>query len=316
MGRSTPPALFLMISVLVAGRSIAAPALEIPFRIVNGFITIEGQVEHSTERLNLLLDSGASVSVLSERTARHLGVFMGAPETVRGVASEAVAYRVKDVRARARGIELGEMQLAADLSAADELCGERIDGLIGTQFFRDRIVQIDFASQRIRLLSKVRRRAIAVQLPLRLRNDVPCAAVSVNGCAPRWARVDTGCNEPLHWVVPRRAGDGRTLGSSIGFVSQPEYLALVSISLGSLTFPGTEAVLHGHELFPGECGLLGTGVLARFTRVTLDWPGRALLLENSRDLETLKACRGALHPCPRHACSRFSQPRLKSQLPE
>jgi hypothetical protein len=281
MVRITP-----LLPVLAGFFGLCAPLLhaaeEIPFRLVNGFIIFEGHVDGTSDRLALLLDSGASVSVLNDQCARQLGVQLGRRQTVRGVHSEARARAVRDLRVVANSVDCGEIALATDLSAADELCGEPIDALIGTDFFRDRVVEIDFAARRIRCMRDMPNvGGDAVEVPLRIKDGVLCAPVGVNESTKRWVRVDTGCNEPLHWVVPRRGRerdrDGG-LGRSIGFVSRAEDSVLVSLSLGSRIFPRTEAVLHGRHLFPAESGLLGTGILAEFRSVIFDWPGQALTL--------------------------------------
>jgi hypothetical protein len=91
----------------------------------------------------------------------------------------------------------------------------------------------------------------------------------VNGSKPRWTRLDTGCNDALHWVVPRMAATRERRGVSIGFITNTEDETLVSVGLGRLTLPHVEAALHGRALFPGEAGLLGSEVLAQY-RVTID----------------------------------------------
>jgi hypothetical protein len=279
MVRLTPVALLLMAIRLLAAEPSVVCASEIPFRLVEGFIAIDARFAEGGEPLHLLLDSGASVSVLSDRTARRYGLPLGRPQRVLGVRSEAIARRLENVSVSADTICLTGMTLAADLSTADDLCGERVDGLVGADFFHSRIVQIDFGRRRIRLLEQAPAWPNLIRLPLKLRNQVLCAPVSVNGCSSRWIRVDTGCNEPLHWVVPRRKGRDTSVMDTIGFVSASENLALVSVSLGSRIFPRTEAVLHGRALFPGESGLLGTGLLSRFKTVTLDLLENSLLLE-------------------------------------
>jgi len=279
MVRSTPAVLSL-VALLFAARASAAAPEEIPFRLIDGFIAVEGRIEQSPSALTFLLDSGASESVLHSGTVHRLGVATGPAQSVRAVASEAVAHRLKGVRASSGTLDLGPVSLAADLAAADRLCSCPVDGLVGAPFFRDRVVQLDFVSRRIRVLETAASFGDSpLRLPLKLQNGIVCAAVGVNGSKPRWARLDTGCNEPLHWVVPRVRGNREIPIGSIGFVSQPEDLALVSVSLGSRTIYHTEVVLHGRELFPGESGLLGTGLLSRFRRVTVDWPHRALYLE-------------------------------------
>src|SRR5712671_4874978 len=123
--------------LLLSVAATAAPVAEIPFRFTDGFICIEARLPGSAQPLNLLVDSGAGASVLSLRTARQLKLRLGAVQSVQGVGSEAAAYRLDPVQARAAGVSLPPFALGVDLSMADELCGRRVDGLIGVDFFKD-----------------------------------------------------------------------------------------------------------------------------------------------------------------------------------
>jgi hypothetical protein len=89
--------------------------------------------------------------------------------------------------------------------------------------------------------------------------------------------LDTGCNDALHWVVPRLAGKSTRRGLSIGFMTNTEDETLMNVRLGGLVLPHIEAALHGSAIFPGEAGLLGSGVLARY-RVTIDARGGRIFL--------------------------------------
>jgi hypothetical protein len=267
-----------ILSLLLSVPALAAPVAEIPFRFTDGFICIEARVAHSAEPLNLLLDSGAGASVLSLRTARHLKLKLGAAESVRGVGSEAAAYRLDPVQATAGTVALPAIPLAVDLSMADELCSRRVDGLIGVDFFKDRIVQIDYTRHCLRLLETAPDAASATErLPIKLQNGIMCVPVGVNDSKPRWTRFDTGCNDALHWVVPRPQENAARPGVSIGFVTNPDDSALTSVALGSRSLHEVKTTLHGRELFAGEAGLLGNGLLSRFM-VTVDWPSRQVLL--------------------------------------
>ena len=93
--------------------------------------------------------------------------------------------------------------------------------------------------------------------------------MSVNGSRPRWTRLDTGCNDALHWVVPRMAATPVKRGVSIGFITNTDDETLVSVGLGQMILPHVETALHGSAIFPGEAGLLGSEVLSQY-RVTID----------------------------------------------
>jgi hypothetical protein len=51
---------------------------------------------------------------------------------------------VNDLQAVAGGIVLPKSVLAIDLRALSHRCDQRVDGILGVDFFRGRIVQIDF----------------------------------------------------------------------------------------------------------------------------------------------------------------------------
>ena len=241
--------------------------MELPFSFVDGFILVRAQVEGSSQPLTFLLDSGASTAVLSLSTARRLHLPLGRSETVRGVGADSVAWHLPGLPVTAAGLTLSRLTLAVDLQNAAGLCREPIDGLIGVDFFKGRIVRIDYAAGRIRLLDAAPEGA-ATRLPLRELNGVLCAGVSVNGSQPRWTRVDTGCNDALHWVVPRTA-ETKKRGATIGFVTRQQDITRAAVVLGDLAVPNVETSLHGQAMFPGEAGLLGNGLLSSWT-VTID----------------------------------------------
>jgi hypothetical protein len=155
-----------------------------------------------------------------------------------------------------------------------------MDGLIGVDFFRERVVEIDYARRCLRLSDARPPTTGANVLPAKLVNDVLCVPISVNNSAPRWTRLDTGCNDALHWVVPRGTERTRHKGVSIGFISDFTDTSITSVSLGSSQLIGIKTALHGRAMFAGEAGLIGNGLLSRY-RVTVDWPGRQVFLHEA-----------------------------------
>ena len=252
----------------------SAGAQEIPFDFVDGYILVRARVDAQT--VTLVLDSGASASVLSVEAAHRLHLSLGAALPVDGVDADGTAFEMRPIAPTVAGLSMGEFDMATDLRNAQRLCSERVDGLIGADFFKGRIVQIDYANHRLRLLASAP--AEGEILPLRKQNGVYCLPVSVNGSKPRWTRLDTGCNDALHWVVPRMATTQEHRGLSIGFITNTDDETLVSVRLGKMTLPHVETALHGHAIFPGESGLLGNEVLSQY-RVTIDGRAGRIALE-------------------------------------
>jgi hypothetical protein len=271
----------LLVALLACSAKAETQPVEIPFTFTDGFIRIQARVPQSTEPLYFLLDSGAGASVLSLRTAQRLHLPLGKTESVRGVGVSAAARHLDGISAAASGVTLSNIPLAVDLSSADGLCSKPIDGLIGVGFFKDRVVQIDYAKRVLRITSATPATAAVVErLPVKMMNGIMCVPVGVNDSTVRWTRLDTGCNDALHWVIPRPAGRGNHNAVSIGFVTDTDDTSLTSVSLGKRSLPTVKTALHGSPLFPGEAGLLGNGILSQFI-VTVDWPNRQVLLADA-----------------------------------
>ena len=255
-----PRTAMLCAALLWAG--VHASAALIPFEFHEGLIWIKVKAEGAEKPLNFLLDSGAGSSVLDFAAAKRLGVTMGAGERVQMVGQSVASRRVVDFSATVAGIPIQPDPLALDLSETSGLCGRRIDGLVGHDFFHGRIVQIDYKARLIRVLEEADERCCSV-VPLKVRDNALCIPVSVNGSRTRWTRLDTGCDASLHWVDGSGGGDVDAL------------VMLEGESLGQV--PTT---LHRRAFFPSEAGLLGNGVLSNY-RVTIDTVNRRLLLRRS-----------------------------------
>jgi hypothetical protein len=265
----------ILLTVLLSFVQPAGAATEIPFAYGDGMIWLKVTVAGQSAPLNFLLDSGAGVSVLDLSAARRLGLKFGGRQTVAGVHSHSAAYPVSDFTAHAAGIPIASSSLAVDLSGPSRACHQRIDGLIGMDFFRERIVQIDFAAQKIRLLQSDEVNEAGCEiLPLTARNDSWCARVSVDGNAPEWLRLDTGCNSSVEWVVT--GGEARKCRfTTAGPNSVRE--CRTDLQLGLKRLAAVKTGIHTERMFAGEMGLIGNGLLSRFT-VTIDSAKKRCLL--------------------------------------
>ena len=141
--------------------------------------------------------------------------------------------------------------------------------MLGTDFFRGRIVQIDFAAQKIRLLNRNDLPASGAQiLPLVSRNDAFCVRVGVDQNAPQWMRLDTRCSSALEWVVTA-ANSRRTAGTSVAAAVGSRAHIHANVLFGSERLSAVKTGVHQQPIFSGEAGLLGNGLLSQF-RVTVD----------------------------------------------
>jgi len=268
-----------VLTLLLAVSARSGDPDEICFRYQDGLIWLKAEVPGKNESLNFLLDSGAGVSVLDLGRARALGMRVGKPELMQGVNGRAVAYRVDDFQAVSGGITLPKSVLAINLQTISKCCHQHIDGILGIDFFRGRIVQIDFAARRVRMLRHGLDLANCEILPIKMCNGAFCVPVRVAGNPAEWMRLDTGCDASLEWVV---SGPRKRLieGTSIGLSHSSRKYVKAAVQIGKQHFT-IPAAIHAEPIFSGEGGLLGNGLLSKF-RLTIDEPGERVIFEETR----------------------------------
>jgi hypothetical protein len=258
------------------------PLSESPFKLRAGLIWVQVDSPRGGKPLQFILDSGAEASVMDFQTARRLHLELGQPVTVRGINSTTLGYWTESLPARVGGVDLPTNFLAMDLSALSAACHRQVDGLIGADFFAGRIVQIDFAKDKIRLLANSKPGMKAEVLPLQIQAARLRVPVEVVGLGKAWARLDTGCASALHWAVSTAvlAGQDSSQELGVGVTSVRIRQNSQSVRLGGLTLEHVSTGLHTEKLLAGEDGLLGAGLLSHFAIVTIDEPAGQLILED------------------------------------
>jgi hypothetical protein len=259
----------------------ALPFEEIPFQFHDGFIWLRVSTVFSAQPLNFLLDTGASASVVDLEVVRRLGLKLGERVSVTGVNGTTEGYWPQKLTATLGSICLPKSYLGVDLAKLGNACSTPIDGLVGVDFFDGKVVQIDFASQTIRLLDAKEAKQIGGEmLALQMR---PCGMrvpVGINGGKPQWMRLDTGCASALHWVTTSVSQEtcSQRVAVALKEFSLPSTFA--DVALGKATFKDVPAGVYAQAIFPGEAGLLGNGLLARFAQVTIDTKAGRLILSH------------------------------------
>jgi hypothetical protein len=261
-------------------RSEAAPATlgEFPFQYREGLLWIEVSVPQSDKPLHFLLDTGAGVSVINLSTAKRLGLKQGREVAVRGVDTTVPGYWEEPLSARAGMVEMPGRYLAVDLGRLGSSCAQSVDGLIGADFFCDHVVQIDFEAQKIRLLKPGNAGESGETLPLQVRRCGMCVPITVNGHKHQRVRLDTGCARALQWVTSDVDPGECTRQMAVGLAEISIPQTKTRVAIGEYEFENVPTGLHETAIFPGEAGLLGNGLLARFGVATIDTKSGQLIL--------------------------------------
>ena len=264
----------------LGGARAASPssATAIPFEYCCGFLWIQVQSPASARPLNFLFDTGASVSVIDAGTAKQLHLKTGNPVGVRGVNAALTGSWAAGFTASAAGVALPADYLSLDLSKLAQSCGRSLDGLVGADFIRGRVVEIDFASHQLRLLEKASPAVSDTVLPLKVCHGAFCVAAGVNHQTNQWVRLDTGCATALQWVSSAVSTRGSFRKPAVGLAAFSIPQAATTVFLGDRRFDGVPTGIHRRAIFAGESGLLGNGMLERFRTVTIDTKSERLIL--------------------------------------
>lgn len=160
-------AILVVASRLLHAELVAPAAVDLPIQFREGLLWVEVCVPQRKEPLHFLLDSGASSSVVNLSTARQLGLELGPKVNVSAVAATLTGHWPVKLSAKASHVGLPDQYLALDLSKLSGACGRSVDGLIGADFFRHRVVEIDYLAQKLRLLAVAPSHAVTNSVPLK-----------------------------------------------------------------------------------------------------------------------------------------------------
>ena len=270
--------ILVFVGRLLLAETAASPVSELPIQFREGLLWAEVSVPQSNEPLHFLVDSGASASVVNLSTARRLGLKLGPKVTVTAVATTLTGHWPVKLSAQASGLELPDEYLALDLSKLSSACSRPVDGLIGADFFRGRIVEIDYAAHKLRVLDVAPSVEATNAVPLEAR---PCGfrvAVNVNGGRSQWVRVDTGCATAFQWVTSKERADRCTSKLAVGLAELSIPQTMTGLRIGNHQIDTVPTGLHSKAIFPGESGLLGNSLLAQFGVVIIDAKSGRLFL--------------------------------------
>ena len=242
-----------------------------------------------SEPLWFILDSGANSCVLDHARAREVGLREIGTGNGSGAGSGPVPYRRYDgrnVRFDVGGAQFrSEHLISLDLSNQHAILGRPVDGILGSDLFRQFVVEIDYEAKVVRLHQPTtfRYTGDGEVLPLSFERRLPymVATLTVPGQPPEQRRlqVDTGSQDAVDdSLLLRSSGQMRevTGGVGMGQTYSVKLGKFAQVRLGRLALENVPGVA------PGVC-LVSTEVLRRF-RMIFDYTRAELILEPNRHL--------------------------------
>ncbi len=168
-------ALLPVLSPGATARAADAPpaVVEMPFDFAQGVIILD--VDYGgTRPAKVVLDTGDADSLLDLEAARAIGLPLDMKDLKAAGSGEGAVtfYQIDPARARLGATDFGAKGLIVMPVAKNlwEDSGIRCEGTLGYEFFKDRVVQIDYPARKLRLLSAAPKGdAGSVDLPIQWR---------------------------------------------------------------------------------------------------------------------------------------------------
>lgn len=276
---------------------------KIKFQLVNNLIVLP--VELNGVKLSFLLDTGVNTTVLLNiEPGDSLELKNAQKISLRGLGGEELieAYRSDNNQLRLGKVSCKDLTLFliydADVNFSPRL-GVPVHGIIGFDFFRDFVVEINYPRKFLRVHDPKRFRKHLSgysEMPLRFFQNKPYIRAQValeDKVVPVTLLIDNGLgdavwlfNENADIKVPERSFEDflglGLLGDVTGKRSRIDYLELGDHRLEEVTaaFPDSSSV-QGLKLFDERNGSIGGEVLKRFN-VVLDYGFQTLHLRKNR----------------------------------
>jgi len=272
-----------------------------PFQLTDSLIYIQASINGS-HPLWMMLDTGSSVTVFDETVSKMLGIRFLDEGNVDGPGQDSVQKLAFANHATLMfaGEEMGDQTVATlPLEWFSREVGRSTDGFLGSNVFRNYVVEIDYANQLLRFHDPAVYcySGSGQRLPLQfIWNDIPTVHAEVVAQDGRAIDgvflVDSGATTAI-WLTKAFSEAHPEVLSAQGTVEVPKVVAVggglrtrlgrvQAIRLGGfvVSMPLTQFSQNTSGIFaaPDITGTIGAQMLRRFT-VIFDYPHGEMILE-------------------------------------
>ncbi len=270
-------------------------ALDIPIELSSNHIYVKVSLG-SGPPAQMILDTGGGTSAFDPEMIQAAGIELGTPVRAMGAgAGTRDAWLLSHVTYSLPGVTLKDQSVTAiSFRHLEAVSGHRLDGVLGADFLRQFVVEIDYAGRRLNLHDPKSwsYRGTGHPLALEFKGPIPSVEAVLNDTIAARFHVDTGARMAVKASrsFVERAGlealAGRMIegppGMGIGGATPSTVGRFDKLTLAGFEFP--RPLVHLGQDTGGVFahshvdGVIGGEVWRRF-RVILDYPNKVMYLE-------------------------------------
>ncbi len=293
VNRDIPDSVFSIGSERVSMISFpeTSDSVDVPFVFYNGSIIIKASI-NDRKPLNFLLDTGASLTTLNKSFADRYGIQTEGKAPIRGFGGfssieygEVNSFHLGQITWHVKSLPVMELD---NLAMAK---GIQLGGILGSDFFKEMGIRIDFSTRVITLFADSLSSLPSNTDPIAftIENYIPVIEATINGQSVRLG-IDLGAGPGLVLNAASEAvavlqlefeeyGDHSVTG--IAGRQTMSVANIASLSLGTIEINDIKSRIlapNGPLRFPGAFdGLLGVGIMNNYL-VYMDYPNRRFFI--------------------------------------
>jgi hypothetical protein len=276
-------------------------ALKIPFELYSNVIFIKAQVNKS-EPLSFILDTGAAISIIDARRTGELKLKFLDKVKASGTGGSIGGSLIEGATIRLPGAEVFNQRIAAlPLDSLSPHIGRAIDGIIGYDFIKQFVIEIDYAAKTINLFApnSFKYYGSGEIIPITIRDGRPFMPLKIGVVGQDLIegefQLDIGSNGAISINKPfveankllqvLSKANAISKDTGVGGTSTLVNARVKEIRLGRFIIKSLIADLslesEGENANSSYAGLIGTEVFRRF-KVILDYSHLRIILEPNK----------------------------------
>ena len=276
------------------------PQAATPFQYSQSLIFVKGKINGGRTQYLFLVNTGANTTVIDKRTAGLLKLpVIRETDSVEGTAgSEYVAL------CSVKSIEIGKTSVKnmevtrRDLSKFVTLNGQKIDGILGTDFLKNYAVTIDFNAKTIAFANKKAAVARQKTMPFKIVDGIPRFTVRLNDTFDTYLNYNSGVSmaptrnnyinvsygqwQELKRLTPYMNHSNFVSGQGVGGSVYMQVVKIHGLKLCELNLNSPYMVVQSKEGYfkrDDAIGFFGNNILEKQKKVTIDFLSERIVLQ-------------------------------------